>query len=144
MIAIFGLAGHQVLREQVGAWLKKEDDPAWRACSDTELAFFLNGFICDKRGKQEGSQPVAETRLNNNIVFRKLRIALDLKADEVLAIMDLADLRMSQHELSAFFRRPNHKHYRPCRDQILRNFLKGMQLKYRAGMTGEAEFPWGK
>lgn len=144
MIAIFGLADHQVTREQVDGWLKRDDDPAWRKCSDTELAMFLNGLIHDRRGKREGPSPVPEQRLTNNIIFRKLKIALDLKADEVLAIMDLADLRMSQHELSAFFRRPDHKHYRPCKDQILRNFLKGMQLRYRAGMTGGAEFPWGK
>jgi len=43
----------------------------------------------------------------------------------------LADLKISKHELSAFFRRPDHKHYRTCKDQILRNFLKGLQLKYR-------------
>ncbi len=61
----------------------------------------------------------------------KLKIALNLKADDVLEIMNLADLRISKHELSAFFRRPDHKHYRDCKDQILRNFLHGMQLKYR-------------
>ncbi len=131
MIALFGLADHQVTRGQISDWLKKEDDPAYQKCSDTQLAIFLNGLINDKRGKKEGPQPEPEKRLTNNIIFMKLKIALNLKAEDVLAIMDLADLRMSKHELSAFFRRPDHKHYRDCNDQILRNFLKGMQLKYR-------------
>jgi len=48
-----------------------------------------------------------------------------------LEIMDLANLRISKHELSAFFRKPGHKHYRDCKDQILRNFINGVQLKYR-------------
>jgi len=61
----------------------------------------------------------------------KLKIALNLKAEDVLEIMELAGFLMSKHELSAFFRKPGHKHYRECKDQILRNFLKGMQLKYR-------------
>jgi len=105
--------------------------PAYQECSDTQLAIFLNGLINDKRGKKEGSQPEPEKRLNNNIIFVKLKIALNLKAEDILEIMDLANLRISKHELSAFFRKPGHKHYRDCKGQILRNFLKGVQLKYR-------------
>ena len=131
MIAIFGMADHEVTREQISDWLKKEDDPAYRNCTDIQLAIFLNGLINDRRGKKEGPQPEPEKHLTNNIVFRKMKIALDLKADDVLAILDLANVRISKHELSALFRRPDHKHYRECKDQILRNFLKGVQIKYR-------------
>lgn len=130
MIAIFGLANLEVTCGQVSDWLKKEDDPAYQNCTDTQLAIFLNGLIIDKRGKKEGLQLEPEKRLTNNIIFRKLKIALDLKADDVLDILDLAHLRISKHELSAFFRKPDHKHYRNCKDQILRNFLNGVQLKY--------------
>ncbi len=132
MVAIFSLVDHQITQGQIGAWLKKDDDPAYQKCSDTQLAIFLNGLINDKRGKKKGPQPMPEKRLTNNIIFRKLKIALNLKAEDVLAIMALADMRISKHELSAFFRRPDHKHYRDCKDQILRCFIKGMQLKYRA------------
>ncbi|MEN8135865.1 MAG: DUF1456 family protein [Thermodesulfobacteriota bacterium] len=131
MMAIFGLADHQVTRAEISDWLKKEDDPAYQECSDTLLAIFLNGLINDKRGKREGGQPEPEKRLTNNNIFMKLKIALNLKAEDVLAIMDLADFPMSKPELTAFFRKPGHKHYRECKDQILRYFLKGMQLKYR-------------
>ena len=132
MIELFGLADHQVTREQVGDWLKKEEDPAFQECGDRELAIFLNGLINDKRGKKDGPQPEPEKRLNNNIIFRKLKIALNMKDEDVLAMMDLAQFKMSKHELSAFFRKPGHIHYRVCKDQILRNFMKGLQLKYRA------------
>jgi len=131
MIAIFSLADHQVTRGQISDWLKKDDDPAYRKCSDTQLAIFLNGLISDKRGKKEGSQPEPEKRLTNNIIFVKLKIALNLKAEDILEIMDLANLRISKHELSAFFRKPGHKHYRDCKDHILCNFINGVQLKYR-------------
>ncbi len=134
MIAVFGLANLQVTRGEISDWLKKDDDPAFQKCSDTQLAIFLNGLINDKRGKKEGPQPDPEKRLTNNIIFMKLKIALNLKTEDVLEIMDLANFRISKHELSAFFRRPDHKHYRDCKDQILRNFLKGMQLKYRANL----------
>ena len=131
MIAIFNLGDLEVTRGQVSDWLKKEDDPAYQNCTDIKLALFLNGLINDKRGKKEGPQPKPEKRLTNNIIFRKLKIALNLKADDVLDIMDLVNLHISKHELSAFFRKPDHKHYRACKDQILRSFLKGVQLKYR-------------
>jgi uncharacterized protein YehS (DUF1456 family) len=131
MIAVFGLANHQVTREQISAWLKKDDDPAYQECNDTLLAIFLNGLINDKRGKKEGPQPDPEKRLTNNIIFMKLKIALNLKAEDVLDVLGLVDFRISNHELSAFFRKPGHKHYRNCQDQILRNYLNGLQIKYR-------------
>jgi len=131
MIALFGSAGQEVTREQISDWLKKDDDPAFKTCNDKYMAIFLNGLIVDKRGKKDGPQPKPEKRLTNNIIFRKLRIALNLQAGDVLEILERADLSISKHELSAFFRKPGHKHYRDCNDQILRNFLMGLQLKYR-------------
>ncbi len=131
MIALFGLAEHKVTREQISSWLKKEEDEAYQQLTDIQLAIFLNGLINDKRGKREGPQHTPEKHLTNNIIFMKLKIALNLQAEEVLEIMNLAGFKMSKHELSAFFRKPGHKHYRECKDQILRNFLKGLQLKYR-------------
>jgi uncharacterized protein YehS (DUF1456 family) len=131
MIAIFNQADHEVTREEISDWLKKDDDPAFKDCSDTRMAIFLNGFINKRRGKREGAQPEPETRLNNNIIFTKLKIALNLKAEEIIELLALAGFHIGKHELSAFFRRPDHKHYRECKDQILRNFLKGVQLKFR-------------
>ncbi len=142
MIAVFKLADYQVAREQISDWLKKDDDPAYKSCSDMQLAIFLNGLIIDKRGKKDGPLPEPEKNLNNNIIFRKLKIALNLKNDDVLEILRMADLRISKHELSAFFRRADHKHYRVCKDQILRNFIQGMQLKYRPGEKPDTEFKW--
>jgi uncharacterized protein YehS (DUF1456 family) len=131
MIAIFGLAGLEVTRAEVSDWLKKDDDPDYKNCADQQLATFLNGLIIEKRGKKDGPQPEPEKTLNNNIIFRKLKIALNLQADDVIKMVNQADFRISKHELSAFFRKPGHKHYRECKDQVLRYFLKGMQLEYR-------------
>jgi uncharacterized protein YehS (DUF1456 family) len=131
MISIFGLAGLEVTRAEVSDWLKRDDDPDFKQCSDKQLAIFLNGLIVDKRGKKDGPQPEPEARLNNNIVFRKLKIALNLQADDVLALTNRGDFKISKHELSAFFRKPGNRHYRECKDQVLRSFLKGVQSKYR-------------
>ena len=131
MMAIFALGGQDVTRADISDWLKKDDDPDYRKCSDVQLARFLNGLIIDKRGRRDGPQPEPETSLTNNIIFRKLKIALNLQAEEILALIKQTDFSMSKHELSAFFRRPDHKHYRECKDQVLRYFLKGVQQKYR-------------
>lgn len=139
MISIFDLADHKVTREQISDWLKKDDDPAYKSCSDTELAIFLNGLITDKRGKKDGPSPEPEKQLTNNIILRKLKIALNLEADDTLEILALADMHMSKHELSALFRKPGHKHFRACKDQILRNFIKGVQLKFRDNAQTKTE-----
>jgi len=131
MIKTFSLADSKVTREEISDWLKKDDDPAIKNILDKQLATFLNGLINLKRGKKEGAQPSPEKKLSNNIILRKLKIALDLKADDVLAILELAGLHISSHELSAFFRKKDHKHYRKCKDQVLRNFLQGLQLQHR-------------
>ena len=138
MIVIFDLADCAVTREQVSAWLKQDDKPDYQELSDNQLAIFLNGLISKKRGKKDGPQPEAENFLNNNMIFRKLKIALDFKDDDIIEAMELAGFPVSKHELSAFFRKSDHKNYRNCQTQILRNFLKGLQLKYRSDVVSGA------
>lgn len=142
MIALFALADLQVSRAQISDWLKKEEDSTYEECSDTQLAIFLNGMIVHNRGEREGPKPEPEKRLTNNIIFKKLKIALNLKSDDILNMMDMANLSISKHELSALFRKPRHKHYRACQDQILRNFLKGVQLKFRSQPKSDDGFKW--
>lgn len=139
MMEAFSSTGFHVTRAQISDWLKKDDDPALKKCDDKQLAIFLNGFINTMRGKKEGEQPVPESRLSNNIIFRKLKIALNMKEDDVLEVLERADFRLSRHELSAFFRKTDHKHYRPCKDQVLRNFLQGLQLKFRGKAVNDSE-----
>jgi uncharacterized protein YehS (DUF1456 family) len=131
MIEIFEKGNTKVTRAQVSSWLKKDIDPDYVSLPDFQLAVFLNGLIIEKRGKKDGPAPIPENRLNNNLIFRKLRIAMNVKDDEILNILQLADFKISKHELSAFFRKPGQSQYRECKDQILRNFLRGMQMKYR-------------
>ena len=142
MISIFALCDHQVTRAELSDWLKKDDDPDFQECDDQTLAIFLNSLIIEKRGKKEGEQAKPEKRLSNNIVFMKLKIALNLKAEDVLKILALVDFSLSKHELSAFFRKSSHKHYRKCQNQVLRNFLNGLQIQHRGTQEAEPAFAW--
>ena len=131
MIKIFALADYEASREEISNWLKKEDDEAHVGIYDKFLAMFLNGFIILNRGKREGEQPKPEKTLNNNLILRKLKIALTLTDEDIVETLKLVDLRVSKHEINAFFRKPGQRQYRQCKDQILRNFLHGLQLIHR-------------
>ena len=145
LLAISKLGGSEVNHEQLQTWLKKEDDPDYSNCHDKQLAYFLNGLITQLRGQKEGEMPKAEKSLNNNLILKKLKIAFSLKAEDIIAILALADFQLGKHELSAFFRRPDHKHFRQCKDQVLRNFLMGLQLKYRPkDKANQSSFIWPK
>lgn len=137
MIGLFALAGHQISRAEVSDYMKREDEETFREMPDIKLAIFLNGLIVDKRGKKEGPLPEPEQQLNNNIVFKKLKIAFNLTSDDIIAIFKLTGKTIGEHELSAFFRNPKQSQYRPCNDQYLRYFLSGLQVKYREKEEGE-------
>ena len=131
MIEIFAQGDLSVSRAEVSDWLKKEDHEEFKPINDFKLAVFLNGLINFKRGKQEGQQMVPEKQLTNNMILRKLKIALNLRDDDMLEILSKAGRHISKHELSAFFRNPSQSQYRPCLDQVLRNFLQGLQMQHR-------------
>jgi uncharacterized protein YehS (DUF1456 family) len=135
IIKILALVNYQVPLPRVVSWLKKDDDADFTECSDKDFMAFLDGLIIEKRGKREDSgpkKPAPVQVMSNNLIFLKLKIAFDLKSDDVLDLMELSKFNISSSELSAFFRKKTHRHYRVCKDQILRKFLKGLQLKYIA------------
>ena len=129
IIELFKFTNYDIEKEDVVAWLKKDDDPLLKEITDKQLAIFLNGLIIEKRGRREGPLPEPEDPLSNNMILRKLKTALDLKTDDILDLFDLIDKKISKHELSAFFRSPDHKSYRPFLAQYLRNFLNALQMQ---------------
>ena len=66
----------------------------------------------------------------NNIVLKKIRVAFQLKDTDLIILIEKSGLlKISKTELSAFFRKPDHRNYRECGDQYLRNVLKGLSSK---------------
>jgi uncharacterized protein YehS (DUF1456 family) len=119
-------------KTDVAGLLKKEGDDGFAPCSDRILAHFLDGLVVYYRGRDESLPPRrVEDRISNNLVLKKLRVAFQLKDVDMHEIFERAGFPLSKPELSALFRQPGHKHYRACGDQILRNFLKGLTLRYR-------------
>ena len=129
MQLIFTLGDSPLTQDEITNLFRKTGEPTYKTMSDEQLACFLNGLIIEKRGKKEGVQPVVEPEITNNIIFNKLKISLSLKAEDILKIMLLADLNLSKHELSAFFRKPIHKHFRLCTDATLMAFIQGLKIQ---------------
>lgn len=138
-ISIFKLADYDMDMAYLHAIMKKEEEEGYLPCRDKIITLFLDGLIIKNRGKQEGQKPgelAANARLSNNDLLRKIRIAMRYKDEDIIAILNLAQFRMSKSELSALFRKPDHRNYKPAGDQVVRNLLQGMVKKYRSGGKG--------
>lgn len=132
LAAIIKLGGGEVTRVQVTDFLKREDEPGYVLCDSQVMAHFLDGLIIFRRGRDESATPrPVEKSVTNNTVLKKLRVAFELKEGDVLALMAATGFQVSKPELSALFRNPAHHNFRPCGDQFLRNFLKGLTERVR-------------
>jgi len=134
LLEIFKHAGREVGASTVAALQKSEEQDDYIPCSDPVFGFFLDGLIIQRRGQKEGAAlPVEKPAmaLNNNDILKKLRIALDLKEEDLLDIFTLAGQTLSKHELTALFRKTGHKHYKECSNQVLAVFIKGLKLRVK-------------
>ena len=73
--------------------------------------------------------------MSNNDIMKKLRVALKLTDDDIVEILKLANFRITKTELGAIFRKEDHPNFKPCGDQILRNFLNGLIIHKRGPKT---------
>ena len=130
---VIALSGRQIDEQTLAAYLKKDDEDGFQPCDDELLAQFLDGLIYFKRGKDESRpMPPLELPLTNNIVLKKLRVAFELKEQDLHTLMDSVGFNVSKPEMSALFRKAGHSNYRLCGDQFLRNFLKALTQRERA------------
>ncbi|MFA6401869.1 MAG: DUF1456 family protein [Salinivirgaceae bacterium] len=81
--------------------------------------------------------------MTNNDILKKLRVALHLRDEDIIEILKLVDFEISKSELGAVFRKEDHPNYKPCGDQLLRNFLNGLII-YRRGTRDEKPIPSNK
>lgn len=125
--------------DEVRQMLLRDDEPGYLGCSDDVLAHVLDGLIVHRRGRdpRQAERPV-ETRITNNVVLKKLRVAFELADADMHAVFVAAGFPLSKPELSALFRQAGHRNFRACGDQVLRNFLKGLTLRVRGSQASAA------
>jgi uncharacterized protein YehS (DUF1456 family) len=132
IVEIVKLSGFEVTKTDVIAFMKKDEEEGYLDCSDEIMAHFLDGLVIFKRGKDDSRPPQKiELPVTNNTVLKKLRVAFELKEEDMHTILKAAEFPVSKPELSALFRKFGHSNYRTCGDQLLRNFLKGLTLRVR-------------
>lgn len=131
LVDIVKLGGGEVSQAQMNAFIKKEDEPGFEECPNNVMSRFLNGLIYLKRGKDETRPPLSPELPTNNVVLKKLRVAFELKDEDILSMLESTGFKVSKTELSALFRKEGHHNYRACGDQLLRNFLKALTTKVR-------------
>ncbi|CAN5672658.1 DUF1456 family protein [soil metagenome] len=137
---VCGLGGYIVMKNEIHDVMRPEEDPEFLACPDEVVAYFLDGLIYEKRGRDENRpRPPLEIPISNNLVIKKLRVAFELREDDILQLMQTATFKFGKAELSAILRKRDHQNYRECGDQALRYFLKG--LTARLGNTAKAVDP---
>lgn len=135
MLEIFKLGGKTIDKETLLSYLKKEEEEGFKKINNEFLLSFLDGLIIYKRGKKEDEEKKVEVKVTknnlNNVILRKLRIALSFKSYDMIEIFKLGGVDISEGELSALFRKEDHKNYRECGDKYIRVFLKGLVENYR-------------
>jgi len=124
---IFLLAGYEITLQRVEGYLKEKDDKAFLDCGAEALGHFLDGMIIYKRGSSDKKSEDTVTRLSNNLILKKLRIAFDLKEVDLFAIFEAIEIDITKSELNALFRNESHKKFRLCPDSILQLFLEGLE-----------------
>lgn len=134
MSDIFKLGGSSIEEEDVKKILSKEDSPDFKKCSNIDTEMFLNGLIIYKRGKKEdgGTEPEDATgRINNNDIFKKLRIAFNLRSEDIMEVFAIAESMITAAEISAISRKYGHRNYKECGNRYIRVLLKGLALYTR-------------
>ena len=135
MVQIFKKGNIVLTREDVIDYLKKDIDEGFKKLNNNDLIAFLDGLIIQKRGKREDGTPIPQVKVTknnlNNILLRKLRIALSFKSYDMIKIFKLGGVEISEGEVSALFRSEDHKNYKECGDKYIRVFLKGLTEFYR-------------
>lgn len=141
LIKIFRLSGYEIDQNTVLNLLKKEGEGGYLNMEADLLGLFLDGLILFRRGPRstgEFSAAKSDAELTNNDILKKIRIALELKEDDLLEIMKNADVEISKSELNALFRRKGQKNFKACGDQFLRQLLQGLTIRLRGSGAGGA------
>ena len=133
MIEAYTLEEYKMEASHLEALLKRRQDDGFMLCSYEELGVFLDGLVTLKRGPSPKKKSEEAVELTNNLILKKLRIALELKESETEIIFGLADVELSKQQLASLFRKEGHKNFKACSDELLMAFLEGLDEFYYTG-----------
>jgi len=126
--SVFKSVGIDLSDNEIADLLSGETASHSEQLPDSALVLFLNGLIDSFRGKRDGinPEPVAKaTKISNNDVLKKLRIALNFQEQDLREALELVTIELTKSDLSALFRKPGHAQYKSCDDELLMDFFEG-------------------
>ena len=123
----YKLADKKITQDDVDDILREPSDEKFILLSNEGFELFLNGFISYKRGPSDKKAKKQKIYFSNNIILKKLKIALDLKDEDIIAIFEKDGLEITKSQLTAYFRRDGHINYRKCSDSLMKRFINGLK-----------------
>ena len=134
MLKAYELEAYEMSAAHLDTLLKKHQEKEFKKCSFEELGVFLDGLVTLKRGPSpKKSDDDAVVELTNNLILKKLRIAMELKEPETEIVFGLGEITLSKQELKSLFRKETHKNFKACSDELLNAFLDGLDEYYYSG-----------
>ena len=133
ILEAYALEAFEMDEVKLKALLIKRQDKGFKICSYEELGVFLDGLVTLKRGPSPKKSDDSAISLSNNLILKKLRIALELKEAETEIIFGLADIELSKQQLASLFRKEGHKNFKACSDELLIAFIEGLDEFYYSG-----------
>ena len=127
IIEAYALVGYEMSQDRLENILKKYQDKGYEEATYEELGLFLDGLVLLKRG--ENSTPKEENEvveLTNNLILKKLRVALELKEAQLVILFALAEVTITKRQIGSLFRKEGGKNFKPCSDELLLSFLEGL------------------
>ena len=133
MMKTYNLESYEIEYSHIEALLKRRHDKDFMLCSYEELGIFLDGLVTLKRGPSPKKNSDETVELTNNLILKKLRIALELKEAQTEIIFGLAEVELSKQQMASLFRKEGHKNFKMCSDELLMTFLDGLDEFYYIG-----------
>jgi len=133
MIQAYALVDYKMRPPRLEAILKRHQDQGYEEATYEELGIFLDGLIALKRGERPKTPQDEDIPLTNNLILKKLRIALELKEPELMIVFGLVDVPLTKRQIGSLFRAEGHKNFKACSDELLMLFLEGLDEFYYDG-----------
>ena len=133
-IEAYELADFEMTEERLSSILKRRQDDGFEQVTFEELGTFLDGLVLLKRGPSEKEVNKDEVvELTNNLILKKIRVAMELKEAEMLILFGLAEVALTKRQIGSLFRKEGGKNFKVCSDELLMAFLDGLDEFYYDG-----------
>jgi uncharacterized protein YehS (DUF1456 family) len=134
LLEAYALLEYEMSEEHLNNILKKHQDKGYEEATYEELGIFLDALVILKRGPSDKTQDEDEVvELTNNLILKKIRVAMELKEAELVIIFALAEVTLTKRQIGSLFRKEGGKNFKACSDELLMAFLDGLDEFYYDG-----------